>query len=81
MLMAVLNWKQNPVPKIATPKAFNSNFSILHGKLAHIAKKSSTVFFYKITLFWMKIWRWQSFPSFLECKWVPSVWEISMPNV
>ena len=37
MLMAY--WKQNPVPKIPTPTASYSNFSVLHGKLAHIAKK------------------------------------------
>ena len=36
MLMAVL--KQNPLPKIPTPTASNSNFSILH-ELVHIAKK------------------------------------------
>ena len=39
MLMAVLNWKQNTVLKVATSIASNSNFSILHGKLAHISKK------------------------------------------
>ena len=38
MLMAVLNWKQNPVTKILKPTASTSNFSILHGKLAQIAK-------------------------------------------
>ena len=44
MLMAVLNWKQNPVTKIPKPTASNSNFSILHGKLAQIAKKQTLLF-------------------------------------
>ena len=36
MSMAAL--KQNTVPEISTPTTFNSNFSILNGKLAQITK-------------------------------------------